>query len=198
MKVIGITGTSGSGKTTIAEILNKRLDVKVINADELAKSLTLGQTEYFEEIKEKFELYDILFDNGELNRKKLTNLIYGDAEKLKILNQITFKHLIPKMLDEIKNVDKSANFVVIDAPLLFEAKLDQYCDFIIAVIAPEELKINRICLRDNITEDIAKDRLRIQKSNEFYCKNANFVIENDVKKSEMDLEKKITEIFQNF
>lgn len=196
MKVIGITGASGSGKTTISEILNKRPDTKIIDADKLAKSLTLNQTEYFEEIKEKFAKDNILLENGKLNRKKLANLIYKNDEKLEMLNKITFKHLIPKILEEINNVDKNIQIVVIDAPLLFEAGLEKYCDIVIAIQASDELKIKRICIRDNISEDMAKNRLKIQKNNEFYSKKADFIIENNEMTNEKDLERQVIRILE--
>lgn len=194
MKVIGITGSSGSGKTTISEILDKRQDTKVINADKIAKSLTNSETQYFAEIKDAFQKEDILLEDGNLNRAKLADLIYHDKESLEKLNQITFKHLLPKIADEMQNVEINIKFIVIDAPLLFEAGLDKFCDITVAVQTTEPTKIKRICERDHISEEMAKDRLKIQKTNEFYRGKVDYVIENDEETTLEELEGEVAEI----
>lgn len=194
MKVIGITGSSGSGKTTISEILDKRQDTKVINADKIAKTLTNAETEYFAEIKRAFQKENILLEDGSLNRAKLADLIYHDKESLEKLNQITFKHLLPKIADEMKQVKANIKFIVIDAPLLFEAGLDKFCDVTVAVQASEDTKIKRICARDHISQEMAKDRLKIQKTNEFYHGKVDYVITNDEETTLEELERKVTEI----
>lgn len=196
MKVIGITGSSGSGKTTISEILGKRQDTKVINADKMAKKLTNSETEYFLEIKEAFQKDNIVLENGNLNRAKLADLIYHDKASLEKLNQITFKHLLPKIEQEIQNLDETIKLIVIDAPLLFEAKLDKFCDKTIAIETTQDVKIKRICKRDNISEQVAKARLKIQKSNEFYTQNADDVIENDENTSIEILQQKVNKILE--
>lgn len=197
MKVIGITGSSGSGKTTISEILGKRKDAKVINADKMAKELTNSETEYFLEIKETFQKDNIVLENGELNRAKLADLIYHDKASLEKLNQITFKHLFPKIAQEIQNVDETIKLIVIDAPLLFEAKLDKFCDTTIAIETTQDVKIKRICERDKISEKVAKDRLKIQKSNKFYTQNADYVIQNGENTSLESLHQKVNVILEN-
>ena len=196
MKIIGITGSSGSGKTTISEILDKRQDTKVINADKIAKSLTNVETEYFAEIKSTFQKQNILLEDGSLNRAKLADLIYHDKESLEKLNQITFKHLLPKIADEMQNVETNIKFIVIDAPLLFEAGLDKFCDVTVAVQTSEDTKIKRICARDHISEEMAKDRLKIQKANEFYYGKVDYVIVNDEETSLEELERKVEEIIK--
>lgn len=197
MKVIGITGSSGSGKTTISEILGKRQDTKVINADKMAKELTNLKTEYFSEIIAAFQNYNIVLENGNLNRAKLADLIYHDKASLEKLNQITFKHLLPKIEQEIQNLDETIKLIVIDAPLLFEAKLDKFCDATIAVETTQDVKIKRICERDKIPEKVAKDRLRIQKSNEFYTQNANYVIENSENTTFETLQQEVNKILED-
>ncbi len=194
MKIIGITGASGSGKTTICQILDKRQDTKIIDADKMAREMTNTKTEYFSEVKKAFEKENILSEDGSLNRAKLAELIYHDKNKLEILNCLTFRHLIPKIISEIENVPEHIKTIVIDAPLLFEASLDKYCDYTVALQVPRELKINRICKRDKILENVAKERLNIQKENDYYVKKADYVIVNDENTTVKELEEKIDQI----
>lgn len=197
MKVIGITGSSGSGKTTICERLNQREDTKIIDVDKIAKRLTNSETEYFLEVKNAFQNDNILLENGNLDRPKLANLIYHDNQKLQKLNEITFKHLIPQIMKEINCVKQNIKIVIIDAPLLFEAGLDQYCDITIALEASNSLKIQRICKRDNISEEVAKARLEIQQSNEFYRQKADYIIENDENTTIVELEQQLEKMIKN-
>lgn len=196
MKIIGITGASGSGKTTISQILNKREDTKIIDADKIAKEMTKPGTEYFLSIQKTFEKDNIFLEDGTLNRAKLAGLIYSNREKLEKLNSITFQHLIPKIVSEIRHVPANIKIIVIDAPLLFESGLDKYCDYTIALHVSQSLKVSRICKRDHIAERIAQDRLNIQKNNNFYIQKADYVIVNDENTTLQDLEERINKILQ--
>ena len=90
--IIGITGSSGAGKSTICEILQKEYNVKIINADKIAKELSSRGSNYIKDIIEKFG-NDIVDETGELRRKKLAEIIYNDAQKRKELNNCTFKYI---------------------------------------------------------------------------------------------------------
>lgn len=191
MKIIGITGASGSGKTTATEILNKRHDIKIIDADKIAKTLNIPGTEYMKSIKNVFG-EKVILENGHLNRKELARIIYNDKGAREKLNNLTFKYVVDEILiklEELKKLD--INFIIIDAPLLIESGLNKYCDFVIALIADDELKIKRICRRDNIDEETAKKRLKIQHDNSFYIDNSDFYIENS---EYYNLEDKINEL----
>ena len=158
MKIIGITGASGSGKTTVSEILNKRQDIRIIDADKVAKSLNTPGTDYMNNIKNVFGK-SIFFDDGNLNRKELARIIYSNEKARKELNDLTFRYVgdeILKKIEELKKLD--ITFIIIDAPLLIEAGLNKNCDYVIALIADDELKVKRICKRDNIDEETAKKR----------------------------------------
>lgn len=167
MKVIGITGCSGSGKTTISEILRNK-SIEVIDCDKVSKKMAEPGTDYLKAIEKTFGK-EILLENGNLNRKKLASLIYISDVERKKLNELTFKYVveeIEKILLLFKNENKE--IVGIDAPLLFEANLHKQCDYIILVTASEEVQAKRICLRDNISEEEALSRLKIQHREDFY------------------------------
>ena len=166
--IIGITGNSGSGKTLIGNLLKKEYNANIIDADKIVKEMSMKGTIYFKEIVK---------ENGEIDKQKLANIIFTDTKKRESLNSITFKYVV----DEIKrrvSLNKNKT-VVIDAPLLIESGLNEICDIVISVIADEDVKINRICKRDNLDKNLAKARIDSQHNDEFYIKNSNYVIVNN-------------------
>ena len=177
MNIIGITGSSGAGKSAICDILERKYEVKVINADKIAKRLSKRGTSYIDEIVKKFGK-DILDEEGELKRKKLAEIIYTNPQKRKELNSCTFKYIRKEIEKEI-NKEKEAFTIIIDAPLLFECDLDKLCQYVVGVISERELQIERIVARDNIDYEHAEKRLSAQEKNEFYIKKCDEVIENN-------------------
>lgn len=195
MKILGITGPSGSGKTTLCSLIQKNYNAFIIDADNVAKSLSSNtETEYFKEMVNLFG-NEVLKNDGSLNRKEIARIIYNDNEKRKKLNLLTFKYVVDDIGKQIKDVQGSNySYIAIDVPLLYEAKMEKICDKVIAVIAEDKEKILRICMRDNISEELARQRLHIQNDNEFFVKKADFVIHND---GTIDkLEKSLKEIIE--
>ena len=193
MKIIGITGSSGTGKTTLSNILSSRNDIKIIDADKVAKQLSQIGNDYLLAIRYTIG-NDVFFEDGNLNRKALAEKIYSSSEALAKLNILTFDHVVKEILREIENTkNENIKFIIIDAPLLLESELDKKCDYTISLIAKKELKIKRICQRDNISEEMAQKRLNIQQEDEFYIKNSDFVIINN---EDCDLKLEIEKIFE--
>ena len=195
--IIGITGSSGAGKSTVCEILEEEYQIKVLNADKMAKQLSKKGNEYLTDIITLFGK-EILQENGELDRPKLANIIYNNEEKRRKLNECTFRHIHVALQEEIKKIytNNQKSIIAIDAPLLFEAKLEDICDLVIAVIAKdEELQIERIIQRDHITREQATRRLQAQMPDEFYTSKSQYVIVNDGKIE--DIEEQIKEVLEN-
>ncbi len=193
--ILGITGSSGAGKSTICEILESEYTVKIINADKIAKKLSQKGTSYMRDIITKFGS-DIVDEEGNLKRKKLAQIIYSDAEKRKELNNCTFKYIKKEIENQIQLTQrKEANTtIMIDAPLLFECKLDKLCDKVMGVISKRELQIERIVARDDIDYETAEKRLNAQESNDFYLRRCDVIIENNNNIGAMEKEiKKIAE-----
>ena len=185
--IIGITGNSGSGKTSISKLLGTvpmRQNVAkgthfyadIINADEIVKQMSMPGAVYYNEIIKVFGK-NVLLENGEIDKPKLADIIFKSNEKRDALNLITFKYIV----DEIKTRASSSKseIAIIDAPLLIESKLNEICDIVISVIADEDIKVKRICERDSIDENTALTRINAQPKNEFYIKNSNLVIINN-------------------
>ena len=194
--IIGITGSSGAGKSTVCEILEE-YQIKVLNADKMTKQLSKKGYEYLTDITILFGK-EILQENGELDRPKLANIIYNNEEKRRKLNECTFRHIHVALQEEIKKIytNNQKSIIAIDAPLLFEAKLEDICNLVIAVIAKdEELQIERIIQRDHITREQATRRLQAQMPDEFYTSKSQYVIVNDGKIE--DIEEQIKEVLEN-
>ena len=185
--IIGITGSSGAGKSTVCELLSKKYNMQIINADEVAKELSKKGTDYIKDIVSKFGK-DIVDENGDLRRKKLGEIIYTNDSKREELNSCTFKYIKKEIFKKIEKMNQDN--IVIDAPLLFESKLDKICDRIIGVISKKQLQIERIVLRDNIDYDHATMRLDAQQKDDFYIKKCDAIIENnhDIKQLEQQVE----------
>jgi len=192
MKVIGITGNSGSGKTTASKILEEKLSAYVIDADKVVRDMSQPGTEYFNAIKRVFG--DSFFtEDGNINRKKLADEIYNQKDSLHRLNDITFKYVKEEIENRISDNKSENEYVVIDVPLLFEAGLEKSCDVVIAMVADDEKKIERIMERDGIDYETAKKRLDIQPNDEMYLEKADFIIDNS---NDDELWQKLSEIIQ--
>lgn len=187
--IIGITGNSGSGKTSICKALERKYNALIIDADKIVKELSMPHEKYFEEIINIFG-NEILKENGELNKIKLADIIFSNHEKRETLNSITYKYVGEEIEKRAKASSKEIK--IIDVPLLIESGINSICDTVISVIADEELKIERICKRDNIDIEVAKKRLKAQEKNNFYIKNSNYVIINN----NIDLEKQADDIME--
>ena len=180
MTIIGLAGGSGSGKSSVALIFEK-LGVPSVNADELYRRLTSQKSECLLELSSVFGK-KILNPDGSLNRAALRDMVFGDEnrEKLNKLNRISHKHVIALAKKEMEaHEERGAEFVLFDAPLLFESGFNGECDFIVAVIAERATRIERITARDAISRESAALRINAQIPDDFLIDNADFVIENN-------------------
>lgn len=171
--IIGLTGQSGAGKSTVS-CLFERDGFYIINADKVSRKVT-STPEVLSLLKENFG-DGIILETGGLNRRALANIVFTNKEKLQLLNSLLFPIItkeIEKMIDE---TDKE--FVLLDAPQLFESGADKICDKIISVIAPRDMLIERAVERDDISYEEAENRLKSQYTQKFFIDNSNYIIEN--------------------
>lgn len=174
--IIGITGSSGAGKSTVCEMLEAYYKVTIINADKVARKLSKRGTNYVIDIISKFGK-SIVDENGELKRKKLAEIIYNNPKKREELNKCTFKYIKKEIERQIKK--SQTDTIIIDAPLLFESELNKVCDKVIGVISNRELQIERIVARDDIDYENAEKRINAQQTNGFYMDKCDAIIENN-------------------
>lgn len=175
--IVGLTGQSGAGKTTISNEFFKN-GFYIINCDMVSRKVTETGSECCKSLATIFP--DCVNEEFQLNRKKLGEIVFSDKEKLTLLNETIFPYIIKFIDDEISCLVKNGEkFILLDAPTLFEAKMENQCDYIVSVVADFNLRLKRICKRDNLTETQGKNRLSSQNTEEFFRKKSDFVIENN-------------------
>ncbi len=175
MKIIGITGGIGAGKSTVSKEF-ECLGATIVDADRIAKAVLLKDGNAYKEALDFFG-YDIVLEDGEIDRKKLAGIVFSDKEKLEMLNKITHKHIFAEMEKQIEAA--KTRVVILDVPLLFSSDFNIECDLKIAVLADEEIRIKRVMSRDNAQYDEVKARIRNQISDEKYRRMADICIVND-------------------
>lgn len=174
MKIIGLTGASGSGKSTVVAALG----FPVVDADKAAR-VAVEDKDCLNALVESFGK-EILNEDKTLNRKELAKRAFISKEKTDVLNSITHPFIIKIMNDEIEKLKLNGEkAIVLDAPQLFEAKCEDICDVVIGVLADKNIRMKRIIARDNINEDDASIRLSAEKSDEFFKSRCDYVIINN-------------------
>ena len=173
--ILGITGGSGAGKTTVCDYLRKK-GMEIIDGDKVARIvMEPGQPCLLETVRAFGE--DILDDNGCLIRQKLGQIVFSDPEKLEILNKITHKYITEYFFDKVKKSD--SQIVGFDGAALFESGLNKSCDAVLGVVADEEIRVARVMKRDGILEENARNRIKSQKNNQFYIEKCDYLVYNN-------------------
>jgi dephospho-CoA kinase len=186
MKIIGLTGGIGSGKSTVLELF-KILGVKTYSADESAKKLVNTDPYLINLIKSSFG--ENIYDKGQLNSKKLSNIVFENKEKLKLLNSI----IHPAVSKDFKLFLNSNNedYIVKEAAIIFETKSENNYDKIILIQSPLEIRIERVINRDNISREEVMKRINNQLDENLIIDKCDYVISNENKE---DLEDKVLSI----
>lgn len=179
MKIIGITGPSGSGKSMLAAALQARGYLHA-DADAIYHELLDTCQPMQDELVAAFG-YDIL-RNGHIDRRALASRVLGKKNRKALLrlNKITHKYVCRAYIGRIRAaVDAGEKGILLDAPLLIEARLDRLCDLVVCVFAPLDLRVSRITARDGITAADALLRIRAQQSDTFYLRKCDYALCND-------------------
>lgn len=172
--IFGITGGSGSGKSYISELL-RGLGVTVLDADKIGHLVTEPRGSAYTELRAHFGS-GVFAPDGTLMRRELAKVVFADERELRILNEITHKHIKNEIM---KQLDCCSGLCAIDGAVIIGSTVEELCAFLIGVIAPEELRIDRICTRDGISRAQAEARIAAQPDEEFYRAHCRYIIEND-------------------
>ena len=172
--VVGLTGGIGSGKTTVAKMF-QQLGIAIFVADTEAKKLMENSAEIHQELIGLFGK-EVIDENGLPNRKLIAGKVFKDKELLEKLNQI----IHPRVADYFQKWKKKQNtpYIIYEAAIIFEKKLQDRFDYTIIVTAPKEVKIQRVVQRDQISKEEVADRMKNQWSDNKKIKLADFQIEN--------------------
>lgn len=174
MKIIGLTGGSGTGKGTVAMRMRSR-GAGWVDADAVYRGLCESNREMLEQLQAAFG--DVLDEKGALDRPKLAQIVFSDAEKLARLNEITVPYIRAASREAIE-AQAACDIVLYDAPTLFEAGADDFCEKVVGVLADTETRVRRIMARDGIDEQAARARILAQPKDEFYREKCDYILQN--------------------
>ena len=193
MTVIGITGPTGAGKTTVLNVLSG-LGGVILDCDAIYHDLTESCAPMRAELAVRFGA-DIFDENGQLLRKKLGAVVFGDEQALSELNEITHRYVYRAVEEAIaKAQEQGKPAAAIDAIALLESGLGQLCHATVAVTADDELRVRRIMARDSISEEYARKRVEAQKPSRWFEEHCDYTLRNEGAPSEV--EAKAKELFQ--
>ena len=188
--LIGITGGSGCGTTTVGEILANKYGVLFVNADAVYHKLLAEDASLLKKLSDTFG--SNIIREGVLDRRALATIVFNDEEKLKALETITHPAVIAEV-DRIISSNAPA-VAAVEAIALIECGLAKRCDAVIGVLAPFEKRLGRIISRDSISEDAASERIKAQKSESFYEEYCDYIVRNDGTLD--DLEEAVCEVYR--
>ena len=176
--VLGLTGQTGAGKSTLCQYL-KKFGCKIIDADQVARDVVEKGSDCISAIVLEFGCEYLTID-GNLNRRKLAENVFTNKAKLKKLNDIMFPYIVDDIKNKIEEMRSTEDgIIVLDAPTLFESGCDKFCDKVISVIASQDVRCSRIIKRDNLSEAEAMHRITAQHKDEFYIERSWKVLHNN-------------------
>lgn len=178
MKIIGITGPTGAGKTTALSALED-LGGHIVDCDAVYHDLLVSSEPMLAELRARYG-DQVFWEDGGLNRKALGAIVFEDEQALADLNAITHKYVGLAVDDYIKAARQAGvPAVAIDAIALIESGISNRCDCTLAVTAPDEVRVRRIMAREGISEEYARLRVNAQKREEWFRENCTYVLVND-------------------
>lgn len=182
--VVGLTGQTGAGKSTIS-LYAEEMGCAVISADAVAREALAPGSDCLKVLAESFG-YDIIDKDGSCRRSLLAERAFADREKTDLLNSITHPWIISRAGEYISlYMNKNYDVILFDASQLFESGGQTLCDFVIAVTAPEDIRMERIIRRDGISREAALLRIKAQYGEEFYTSRADYVIDGSASVDEV-------------
>ena len=176
MKIIGLTGPTGAGKTTALRVLEE-LGAVIIDCDAVYHDLLENSEDMLAELRAEFPE---AFKTDAFDRKKLGSIVFASPERLEKLNAITHKYVdreVARIIEESRA--KGARAVAIDAIALIESGLGAKCDATCAIVAPLRRRVRRLMKREGISEEYARSRIAAQKPARWFSRHTDITLRND-------------------
>ncbi len=191
--ILGLTGGIGTGKSTVAKMLREK-NIPVVDTDSISKEI-IEYPEIIEKIKA--EISSKIFNNeNKLDRKKLSEIVFENKDKLKKLNEIMHPVILKKMWEEVEKLKKDYKVIVVDIPLLFEINMENEVDKVLLIYSSKEIQIERIMNRDGRTREeaikIINSQMPLYKKRE----KSDYIIQNNdsLEKLEKNLDKVVQKL----
>lgn len=177
MRVIGLTGGIGTGKSTASEYLRKQ-GFSIIDADRISREIVEPGTLLLKELEKNFGS-GIIKDDGTLDRKALAAIVFSDKEKKSRLDGLMHGHILDEIERKIsESQSEEGRGIIVDAPLLFETGLEKKCDQVWLITADEKLRILRVCERDGMDPEEVRARIQNQMADEEKKERAHRIVDN--------------------
>lgn len=177
MRVIGLTGGIGTGKSTASEYLRKQ-GFSIIDADRISREIVEPGTLLLKELEKNFGS-GIIKDDGTLDRKALAAIVFSDKEKKSRLDGLMHGHILDEIERKISESQSGeGRGIIVDAPLLFETGLEKKCDQVWLITADEKLRILRVCERDGMDPEEVRARIQNQMADEEKKERAHRIVDN--------------------
>ena len=194
IKLIGLTGQTGAGKSSVCEIIEK-MGFVIIDADKVSHEVTDTDLNCLADLVMKFSC-GILTENGTLNRKRLASIVFSDPKNLVTLNKTIFPYITARIEKRIEELGRKQEgcIVVLDAPTLFESGIDRRCDAIVSVLADRDVRLDRIIKRDGLTSREALQRVNSRHEDSFYTEKSDHIVYNNGDFAELN--ERVTEVFE--
>ncbi|MCX4242380.1 dephospho-CoA kinase [Paraliomyxa miuraensis] len=178
MDVYGLTGGIGSGKSTVAELLEE-YGVPVVSADELSRVVVAPGSEGLRAVVEAFGP-EILDEHGELDRRRMADLVFRNTERRRELEAILHPRIRDRFEQVLDALEKAGHDVAVyEVPLLFERNLQGEMKAVILVTAPTDRRVARVRTRDDVTETEVRARIAAQMDEDQKRRRADYIVEND-------------------
>ncbi len=174
---IGLTGPTGSGKSTVTALMRQWGGVEILDADAIAHEVN-NSPAAAAAIGAAFS--GVRRPDGSIDRPALAAIVFSHPEELQRLVGITFPLILAECENRMEMLSRASRVraCVLDAPTLFESGGDQLCDVIVSVVTPREERLRRVLARDGITREAAEARMKNQHEDEYYTARSHFVITN--------------------
>ena len=186
--IIGITGGTGCGKTTLLKVIAEKGGL-ILDCDAIYHQLLATDASLLNAIENRFPG---TVEDGQLHRKKLGSVVFSDESALLDLNKITHSAIKEEVLRRLESRPKLA---AIDAIALFEGGLAELCGVTVAVTAPAEVRVQRLMKRDSISEDYARSRIAAQHDEAWFRQRCDWILENNG--TEMQFREKCLAFLEN-